>query len=299
MERLPFDDSSRAILKSTHRIALATSRPLPADEAPLVEALEALGCRVDAAIWSDAAIDWSAFDAVVIRSCWDYHRNVERFLDWLKRVDAAGAPLLNPRALVEWNTSKRYLIDLQSRGVTIPPTVCIEKGLDAAEISGQLARLPQGPVVIKPAVSASADRTVLTGGTEAADVAARLAATGEVVVQQFMATIREVGEVSLVFFGGTYSHAVRKMPKPGDFRVQTEHGGTVIPFEPSRRLIMKAQEALDAAPAGAAYARVDGIESEGSFILMELEVIEPHLFLRSIPDAGDRFARQILAALRR
>ncbi len=288
------------------RIALATSArypELPADERLAVPALARLGVTAEPVVWDDAGSGWSAFDAVVIRSCWDYHLKVADFFAWLGRLERLGLPVLNPPPLVRWNADKRYLLTLAERGVAIVPTRVLSRGApDPREaLLRALDGLEADEAVVKPAVSASAHGTWRTSRAAAPADAGRLealVAVGDVLVQPFVPAVTGAGEWSVLCFGGRPSHAVLKRPAPGDWRVQGELGGTAELGTAPAVALRQARRVLEAAGAGtAAYARVDGCVIDNGFILMELELIEPQLYLDLAPHAPDRFARAIVEAL--
>jgi glutathione synthase/RimK-type ligase-like ATP-grasp enzyme len=288
------------------RIALATSArypELPADERLAVPALARLGVTAEPVVWDAAGAAWSAFDAVVIRSCWDYHLKVADFLAWLGRLERLGLPVLNPAPLVRWNADKRYLLALAERGVAIVPTRVLPRGApDPREaLLRALDGLDADEAVVKPAVSASAHDTWRTSRAAAAADAGRLQAllaAGDVLVQPFVPAVTGAGEWSVLCFGGRPSHAVLKRPAPGDWRVQGELGGTAELGTAPAVALRQARRVLEAAGAGtAAYARVDGCVIDGAFVLMELELIEPQLYLDLAPHAPDRFARAIVEGL--
>jgi hypothetical protein len=195
------------------RIALVTHAGLPeltADDRLLLPELKARGGAGQAVVWSDPSVKWEEFDAIVLRSCWDYHLRCDEVLHWLDRLRRS---VWNPPALVHWNADKRYLRALQRRGVPLVPTLWIEPG--------QRVEAPWERAVVKPVVSASAYRTRLVsagGETTLADV--------PLMLQPFLKQVVEEGEWSLLFFGGAFSHAVIKRPRGGDFRVQNEYGGS-------------------------------------------------------------------------
>ena len=280
------------------RVALATYAAAPdlaPDDQLLVPALASLGVESVPAVWSDASIDWARFDGVVIRSCWDYHRRYAEFLSWLDRLDAGRIRVWNSTATLRWNSTKRYLIDLAARGVPTVPTRILS-GAAADAVTETARREGWTRVVVKPAVSASAHEThaftlPLGDGDRAA--IERVAHHADVLVQPFVDEVTTDGELSLIFFGGEFSHAAIKRTRPGDFRVQTEHGGTVAPIDVVPSIIARARRSLDALDAVPLYARVDGVGDERSFRLMELELIEPHVFLGSARGAAGRFASAI------
>lgn len=299
-------------------VTLATYERLPeltAEDRALAAALERRGVRVRAAVWSDRAAWARDPGLVVVRSCWDYHLRLAEFEGWLERLRARGVAVRNPPGVIRWNARKRYLLDLAARGVSTLPTELLPfAGSDAlgAALAARAAADPArwGDVVVKPAVSASAFLTVRVRADDGAAGVAdalrgfdALPAGAEVLVQPFAASVAEIGETSLVYLGGRFSHAVTKRPAAGDFRVQEELGGSSRPAEAPAALVAWGAGVLDAAGAlcGAAvpeitYARVD-VLAEAAPRLMELELVEPSLFLRHAPGAAERFADAIVAAL--
>jgi glutathione synthase/RimK-type ligase-like ATP-grasp enzyme len=281
----------------TPRIAVATALDIayPDPEAPpVVEALRARG--VDAALLAwDADAPWGDYDLVLVRSPWDYFDRLDHFLGWTEAVGTV-TRIVNPPSVIRWNSHKGYLAQMGQQGVPVLPTLMIDRG--APDSVDQLMGCGWGDVVIKPAVDGGARETLRarSGSAEAATHTARLAAAGDVVVQPYAAQI-EAGETSLLFFGGEFSHAVRKVPAPGDYRVQEHHGGTEHPHEPSARELETARQAMAHAPGRLTYARVDLVDVEGVPTLMELEVIEPDLFLRVDDAAMGRFVAAVLAEL--
>ncbi|MBA3583620.1 MAG: hypothetical protein H0W36_03660 [Gemmatimonadetes bacterium] len=289
------------------RVAFATWRSQPgltADDSLAVEPLGRRGIVVEPGVWSARSVAWEAFDAVVLRSCWDYHVRARAFVRWLDRLQARGVLVINAPPLVRWNLDKRYLADLAARGIPGEPTVRLGRG-QRADLGEILRSHGWSGAVVKPAISASARGTWRTStGTSLADQARldRLLARGAVLVQRLNDRIATAGEWSVVFFAGEFSHAVVKRPAPGEFRVQEKLGGTLAPVEPSEALVRSARAALDAsvqaAPAGEpVYARVDGVPEGNRLVVMEVELIEPSLFLATAPAAADRFAAAIAAAL--
>jgi glutathione synthase/RimK-type ligase-like ATP-grasp enzyme len=286
--------------ENSFRLALATCEAMPGfypDDAHLVASLRALGIEPVSCAWSDPTVDWSRFDAVLIRTTWDYFQRPVEFARWL---DALPVPTINPAPLLRWNSDKRYLLELEARGVDgIPSRVCTGAALPAT-----LAGLQGRDVVVKPTISGGAWLTVRgTVGDAGFDAElARLPGGLEYLVQPFVPEVAAAGEWSLLFFGGQFSHAVLKRAKPGDYRVQSQYGGTVDTLEPDPALLAAARRALDAVAAlghgDHAYARIDGVVVDGRFLVMELEMIEPALFLAGRPDAAERFARILLARLR-
>jgi glutathione synthase/RimK-type ligase-like ATP-grasp enzyme len=276
----------------TVRIALATCAAHPdlhEDDFPLADVLRAAGVNPVAEVWTDPSVDWSSYDGVVLRSVWDYHQRYDEFTGWLDLLDKGGVQVFNDTDLICWNADKRYLLDLRERGVAIVPSQ-VAAGACLREV---VAGLTGQEIVIKPTVSASAHHTI-RGVAGSAELDQALAELPDAVylVQPFQPEIATDGEWSLIYLGGTYSHTVVKRPAAGDYRVQHEYGGSAELVDPPTAVREAAEAALAAAPARTAptYARVDGILSAGRFLLMELELIEPYLFLPDHPPATDRLA---------
>jgi glutathione synthase/RimK-type ligase-like ATP-grasp enzyme len=282
------------------RVALVTCGKVPDltdDDRLLPPALAAQGVQAEAVVWDDPAVAWGSFDRLVLRSVWDYHLRPDAFSAWLTAREADGAALWNPAALVRWNAHKSYLRALAARGVATLETEWLAPGASRSLGATMDARRWRD-VVVKPAVSASAYRTFRVAREEAETRQPELdtiLADGDALVQPFAPEIVADGEWSLLFFGGTFSHAVRKRPAAADFRVQEELGGRAQTEEPGASVISRAAEALAAAPGRTAYARVDGIVRDGVFVLMELELIEPVLYLARHRDAPARLAGAVLA----
>ena len=289
------------------RVALVTydARPEPTDDDQLLaDALVARGAAVDAIPWSDPSARWAEYDAVVVRSCWDYFRRADEFHAWLDRLERDDARVMNDVRTLRWNADKTYLRELAGRGVPIVPTRWLDRG-DAASLEDLRRLAGWSELVVKPTVSGGAHRTWRASPDAEREDERRLAAMieegGAVMVQPLIDAVERDGEWSLLFLAGGYSHAVLKRPRPGDFRVQSDHGGSVEPAEPSREMISAAARVLDAIPHATEpplYARVDGCVVDGELLLMELEVLEPELFLRCAPSAPVRLADALLERLR-
>jgi glutathione synthase/RimK-type ligase-like ATP-grasp enzyme len=282
------------------RIALATYAAfpdLPADDQIFQRALERRGAQVLPVLW-DARVDWAAFDIVVVRSCWDYHLRHAEFLAWIDRVERAGAVLHNAPAILRWNSDKRYLRDLEQAGVDVVHTRWVDDSAEPPTLAAVLAEEGWDEVVIKPAISASANDTFRIPAGQVAEWEGRFRAMtrrGPAMIQPFVPEIEREGEWSLVFIGAAFSHAMLKQPGPGDFRVQAEHGGSQRRAVPAPGLIRAAQSVLASAPGATAYARVDGCVVNGHFRVMELELLEPTLYFTEGPEAAERLTDLVLA----
>ena len=222
------------------RICFVTCRTWPeiSESDRLVQrALEARGAIVEARAWNDAGADWDGFDAIVLRSNWDYHFEPDAFLGWLDRLERAGARVFNPPALVRWNLTKAYLLELARAGVPTVATVILEDETRAG-LETVMAARGWSRVVMKPAISASAHDTRLVSGATMDEAVAALASGAirrPVLVQPFVEEIQTRGEWSLVFIEAELTHAVLKRPAAGEFRVQPRLGGTVETPPAARR----------------------------------------------------------------
>lgn len=250
-------------------------------------------------LWDARGVDGAGFDAVIVRSVWDYHLRPVEFLGWVETLERAGTLLLNSPAVLRWNHHKSYLRDLAARGVATVPTVWLERGAEV-DLGGVLADRGWAEAVVKPAISASAHETWVTSPSRVRTDQGRLRGlllAGDALVQPLVPEVRHKGEWSLIFLGGAFSHAMLKRPRDGDFRVQEELGGSAWPEDAPAAFVEQAGKALAAAPAPCLYARVDGVERDGRLVVMELELIEPVLYLGADPGASDRFAGACLDLL--
>jgi hypothetical protein len=279
-------------------IAFVTCADIPNltdDDRLAIPQLNTLGIQVHPAIWNDPQVEWAAYDAVILRSTWDYHLQPQAFFAWLDELDSVGAKVWNATKTLRWNADKNYLSQLQDRGIPVIPSVWLPQGA-GTELQGIISQQGWSQAVIKPVISATAHETHLVAANQVISALpefANLISRSGVIVQQFAPEIQETGEWSLVFFNKTYSHSMLKQPKRGDFRVQSEWGGAELVAEAPASLIPQAQKVVDAISDHILYARVDGIDRNGQLLLMELELIEPHLFLGFAPGAPQRFAQAI------
>jgi glutathione synthase/RimK-type ligase-like ATP-grasp enzyme len=211
-------------------------------------------------------------------------------------MEAEKVPLFNPPALVRWNSDKRYLRDLEQRQVRVVPTRFIEPG-QSCDLAAQLRELDWSRAVIKPAVSAGAWRTHLVGGAEEARARQsdldEMLVDSAVLIQPFLPEITDEGEWSMFFFGGAFSHAILKTPVAGDFRSQPMFGASFKSVTPPPSMMRAAEGVLGKLPEAPLYARVDGVRRGDDFLLMEVELIEPYLFLPADPGAIDRYVRAV------
>lgn len=292
------------LMHPTTRFAIATYHALPtlhADDAALLVALRGQDLNPQIFVWNDPKIDWRDVDVVLIRSIWDYFERYAEFLSWLDQLQSLGVRTINPIEVLRWNSDKRYLRDLADADVAIVPTEWVA----GAQLMATMAAQQPGDWVVKPTVSGGAWHAVRgrSGTPEFADALANLPVDMQFMVQPYLPEVATAGEWSLLFFGGQYSHAVLKTPVAGDYRVQEQYGGQTRTQTPPAFVLAAAQKVLSAArhcvdESPISYARVDGVVVGDAFWLMELELIEPSLFLADHPEASARCADVVSAAVR-
>jgi hypothetical protein len=262
---------------------------------PVRDACRARGIELVEAVWDDPAVRPDDFDAFVIGTTWDYQHRVADFLATLEAI-AARRPLFNPLPAVRWNVRKTYLADLAGRGVPVVPTRWVDRA-DAAAVEAAFDSLRTDEVVVKPVVGASAWRQCRVRRGAPLPPAGELP-PGEAMIQPFLPAAAEEGEYAYVFLGGEFSHSVRKIPAPGDYRVQSLYGGTERAHRPSPADLARARSVLDAAGGPLLYARVDLVRgTDGALALMELELVEPYLYPDQGPGMGEAFAAALERAL--
>ena len=300
----------------TQKIALVTARealPLDEDMPPLVLALRSQGVSVDTPCWDDPDVDWSRYDKAVLRSTWDYVERIDEFLDWAGRC-AEQTRLLNPPAIVRWNTDKHYLVQLAHAGVPVVPTRFVEPGTDPAVeldrfLAGGSGAFTVGAsgafeqFVVKPSIGAGsrdAARYAREEHEKALSHVARLLAAGRsTMLQPYLDRVDAAGETAVVYIGGRYSHAFRKGPllRLGDDLVTglfaTEQIAAREPDAAEHSVAARAFATI--AEARPLYARVDLIrDARGEPVVLELELTEPSLYFVHAPDAAGRFADALL-----
>lgn len=289
------------------RIALASCNDLPdweVDDRPLHATLRARGVDLHVLPWDAPDVAWHTFDAVLVRTTWDYQERPGAFLAWADRV---GPRLHNPAAVIRWNLDKRYLRALAAEGVPLAPTVWLERG-EAVDLGAVLDARGWSTGFLKPVVGASARATHRFGREAAAAAAAWLApvlAQEAMMLQPYLPAVEGFGEVSAICIEGEEAHWVRKVPVPGDYRVQDDHGASDEPFAPSDADRALAQRVLQAArrvlglDAPLLYARVDLLrDAAGDWVVTELELVEPSLFFRHGAATADILADALLRRAR-
>ncbi|NNG16516.1 MAG: hypothetical protein HKM89_08545 [Gemmatimonadales bacterium] len=284
------------------QVALVTypAQPdLSSDDRLLARGLEARGVSAVPVVWQDASVAWTEFDLVLLRSTWDYHLHLDAFLHWVDVVGEA-TRLWNPPSIIHWNARKTYLDDLRSQGISVVPTHWLASG-NVVDLALVLQETGWERVVLKPVVSASAWNTCLVHREATADgqqLLDRLLPSTDFMIQPYRSTVELDGELSLIFVGGTFGHAVVKTPRRGDFRSQEDFGGRIEATTAPTGAPEVAERCLAAVPGETLYARVDllGNPHDG-YEVVELELIEPSLFLEHGPGTVSRLLQAIVQRL--
>ena len=265
------------------------------DDEHAIGPLEDLGWQVSTVSWRQLDIPWDDFDVVIIRSTWDYWNDVPGFLETLSKIDRKTC-LANSLEVVQWNLVKTYMADLESNGVGIVPTLWPD-AISVESFAGFFGKLDCDELVIKPIVGANGDDAYRVFKDDSTKQLARISgrfSDRRALVQPFMPRILTEGEYSMFFFNGEFSHAILKTPTGSEFRSQEEHGGDIKPVVPEERLLYRGLQSLAVLSSAPLYARADFVRNEkNDFLVMELELIEPSMYLRTHPDAPARFAQAI------
>lgn len=263
------------------------------------DALEQQGLTVLKLAWDDPDFDWSTTKYALFRTSWDYFERFQEFSIWLKKVSQQ-TTLLNSAKTIYWNIDKHYLQDIKNAGVAIVSTYFMEKG-DSRTLAALHQELGWQKTVVKPCVSGAARHTYKLHSENIAQhesIYKKLIAEEAMMLQPFMEQIVTKGEISLMVIDGTYTHAILKKAKAGDFRVQDDFGGTVHEYQPTEAEIQFAENAVKACIEPPMYARVDIIwDNEDNLAISELELIEPELWFRFHNDAATRLAEGIVRLL--
>lgn len=277
------------------KIAVATYDKLPDltfNDQLLIPIFRENGYTVSPEIWDDSEVDWSSFDIVLIRSTWDYYLKPVKFKNWISQFINSKTRLINSAEMVLKNSHKFYLKELANKGVSIIPTIFSSEKIELEKLK------MWEKIVIKPAVSAGSHETeIFEVNMLTQEVLDNKTRNGDWLVQPFLEEIKDAGEISMLFFGGNFSHAIQKVPKSGDFRVQKQFGAQYLKFEPSTTLLSIAKNIVEIAGKESVYARIDGVMTQNGFLLMEVEMIEPDLFFEHTLDGPNRFVEAVLKEL--
>ena len=261
----------------------------------LKSAFESQGLKVDITYWDNPSYEWQQTKSVLFRTVWDYFERFDEFWDWLEQVKTK-TRLINSYELIKWNIDKHYLRDLKNNGIQVVPTYFADRGNNIS--LQEIANLNDWKhIVIKPAISASAFNTykIINDEIEQKEqLFHELLQTHDMLVQPFFPTISELGEASLMVFGGKFTHAILKKAKAGDFRVQDDFGGTVHDYNPTQEEIKFAEKVFQSCTSLPIYGRVDIVwDSNKHIYLSELEIIEPELWFRESKQSVVALARAL------
>lgn len=257
----------------------------------LLNFLNDKGFNINFEIWNDPQVNWDQYDLLILKSPWDYFDLIHDFNSWLDVIEQKKIRMLNPLPIVRWNTDKHYLQDIAQAGFSITPSSWIEKG-EAFKVEKLFRQFGSEKIIVKPCISGGAKNTFAITRENAEEYTIKLNALFSqeaFLAQPFLPEVQTAGEWSFLFFNGAFSHSLLKIPQEGDFRVQHYLGGRILPTSPPPHLLKVATDIVEQFAAGCLYARVDGLEVAGTFMLMELELIEPFLFLFTCENALENY----------
>lgn len=249
--------------------------------------------------WTDENVNWANYSHAILKSPWDYFDKFPQFISWLTKLEKLRIKLLNPYEIIRWNSDKHYLSNIQKEGLLVTPTHFCEKNT-LPELATYFQIFEAKELVIKPTVSGGSKNTFRFSKhnvTEIEVLVHHLLKEEAFMIQPFLQEIEAEGEWSFLFFNGEYSHSLLKKAKSGDFRVQHYLGGSIHPQSPSEEQITVAKQYVTLFAKNCLYARVDGVYVNGAFNLMELELIEPFLFLFTHPQAYENYSKALKSML--
>ncbi|SNR95811.1 hypothetical protein SAMN06295967_101209 [Belliella buryatensis] len=273
--------SKIAVITYEARGSYAASTVADEDEL-LKEILTSEGYDFDFQVWSDPMVNWEKYNKILLKSPWDYFDRYEEFLKWCDHIRTLGIPVLNSIETVIWNSDKRYLQELEEKGFPIVPTEFLSKGTAAEEVRACFETFDTAHLIMKPVISGGSKHTLklsISTWDRWEEEVGLLLKDEDFMIQPFVEEIVKVGEYSYLFFNGGFSHAVLKIAKEGDFRVQHFFGGQIALVQPTSEQLAYLKPLVDTFAKDTLYARVDGVWRGEEFLLMELELIEPYLFL--------------------
>jgi glutathione synthase/RimK-type ligase-like ATP-grasp enzyme len=279
-----------AVYQVQHKYNNGTVRD---EDADVLTYLQQKGLPIEKVVWDNPNIQWTHYKAVILKAPWDYHEKYSKFISWLDQLQNLGIPVWNEVDIVKWNSDKHYLADIAQKGFPVIPTRYIHQLDEVTESWFE----GSDKWVIKPCISAGAKNTLLFEVAQWPEIASHLETWLKEEPYMLQPYVKEIqnGEWSLLFFGGKYSHSLLKTPKDADFRVQHYLGGKVDYQTASSNLIQQAQRYIDAFASNTLYARVDGVLINEVFHLMELELIEPYLFINGEESRLEAYHQAVLS----
>ena len=267
------------------------SQTVESEDDRLLTFLKAKRLNIELVIWNDPEVNWENYQLAILKSPWDYFDLVDDFHTWLNHLEDKKVRLLNPIDTVRWNMDKTYLKEIEEVGLSTTPGIYLDKNT-VVKLADFFQIFKTKKLIVKPCISGGAKNTFKVtedNVMEINETLNRLIQNENFIVQPFLQEIVDNGEWSFIFFNGLYSHSLIKKAKTGDFRVQPSHGGSVYPQNPEEALIAIAAAYVKRFAKNCLYARVDGTFVSGKFLLMELELIEPFLFLNTDPQNYERY----------
>ncbi|CAF1098367.1 unnamed protein product [Adineta steineri] len=265
------------------------------EDVVLVQYLQEKGIDIKIEVWTDSDVKWETYDAIIVKSPWDYHYKLDQFNTWLEMLKYQNIRILNPYDRIKWNSDKHYLQHIENAGLKIIPTFWLKKN-EKPDLLKYFKLLSTEKIVIKPSISASALNTFVHNQDDIIEAILKieqLLQEQDFIIQPFMNQIQTIGEWSFIFFNGEFSHSVLKTPKSGDFRVQSSFGGVAHLKSAPNQLIQYAKKYVEIFAKDCLFTRVDGLDIDGQFFLMELELIEPYLFLLHDKNSFERFYKAL------
>ncbi|QPH39288.1 ATP-grasp domain-containing protein [Pedobacter endophyticus] len=278
-----------------HDTGAYDSDTVESEDDKLLIFLKSKGLDIEMVIWNDRSVNWENYSVAILKSPWDYFDLISDFYEWLDLLEQKNIKLLNPVSIVRWNADKHYLAEIADAGLKIIPCHFISKG-EKVDLKQFFQKFEANRLIVKPCISGGAKNTFKVTPENVDEINTKLSKLlidEDYIIQPFLNEILEEGEWSFVFFNGVYSHSLVKQAKKGDFRVQPAHGGSVHPQQPANDLIQTAQAYVDQFAKNCLYARVDGTFVNNQFLLMELELIEPFLFLNTHPNNYENYFRAL------
>jgi glutathione synthase/RimK-type ligase-like ATP-grasp enzyme len=269
------------------------------EDSELLFFLQQKGLQINFAVWNDDTINWGNYNVILIKSPWDYHEKISLFYSWLENIQSLGLRMLNPIDIIKWNSNKRYLDDIFKAGLPVIPSIYLGKETQILTDNSLFRQLSTDKIVVKPCISASAKNTIILDEAsivQQSDAINLLLWEEEYIVQPFVKEISD-GEWSFIFFNGQYSHCALKVPKQGDFRVQHHYGGSILYPEPKSKHIRQAEKYVQKFACGTLYARVDAVVIDDTLFLMEIELIEPYLFLNSERERQEQYYQALISLI--
>lgn len=268
------------------------------DDDLLIDAFakEAPEIKVETVSWSNTEVDWASYNFAIVRTTWDYTKRLTKFLGVMRSIEESGCALLNPYEILNWSSSKTYLKDIEARGIKIIPSLFLGC-VDEIKFKETLSSWSGDKFVLKPVVGASADDIKVLDRAALIEEFKTLKNKAEWFIQPFIESVF-TGEISCIYFNGKFSHALRKVPKENDFRVQEEHGSEIISYNPTALEMSFTDDVVEALTKDLLYSRVDFLETEDGPRLMELELIEPSFYFRKSPGSPENFVRAFKGLLK-